>query len=363
MQYKSAAMGSGMSRGDDAMPKEKDRNFFSLLIPLTLLAAIGLLISASNAPSRSEKSYGVQPDNGPYQGCTTFYAADDHMALFGSNEDFTNPFTYIWFVPAGPGKYGRVYFGYDDGFPQGGVNEKGLVFDGLGLPYKEQSQPSDKPVYEGRNLFDKIMAECATVSEALTILETYNPVGMNNFQLLVSDASGDSMIVEGATILRKEGSFQVATNFRLSENPEPPFPCARYSLALDSLSNAGSFSVELFRDILEDTHMGFFGTATLYSTIYDLKNGLIYLYYHHDFENVVVVDVADELTKGFHYSRIASLFPLNKEAEEYLAMRTSEYETLTTARATPIDHGPYDDYVGEYLVEEDGRYGQCISGI
>jgi hypothetical protein len=344
--------------GDAAMSQKKELNFFTFLLPLTLLVAIALLVSGSKDSSPSIATYSMQPGNRPNQSCTVFYAADDNVALLGNNEDFTNPFTYIWFVPAAPGKYGRVYFGYDEGFPQGGVNEKGLAFDGLGLPYKEYSQPSDKPEYEGRNLFDKIMSESATVGEALTIFESYSPVGMNNFQLLVGDASGDAMIVEGENILRKEGSFQVATNFRLSENPEPPFPCARYSLAFDSLSNASSFSVELFRDILEDTHMGFFGAATLYSTIFDLKNGLIYLYYHHDFENVVVLDIAEELAKGFHYSRIASLFPPNKEAEEYLAMRTSEYEAQTTPRATSIDPGPYDDYAGEYLA---GKMGDTVS--
>ena len=51
----------------------------------------------------------------PRQGCTIFYAADDHVALAGNNEDWSNPYTYVWFVPAEPGRYGRVYFGFEDG--------------------------------------------------------------------------------------------------------------------------------------------------------------------------------------------------------------------------------------------------------
>ena len=49
-----------------------------------------------------------------------FYAADDQVALAGNNEDAINPYTYVWFVPGEAAEYGRVYFGFEDGIPQGG---------------------------------------------------------------------------------------------------------------------------------------------------------------------------------------------------------------------------------------------------
>ena len=47
---------------------------------------------------------------------------------------------------------------------------------------------------------------------------------------------------------------------------------------------------------------------TLYSNIYDLKNGLVYLYYLHDFDNEVIFDLSEELKKGRHYFELPSLF-------------------------------------------------------
>ena len=49
--------------------------------------------------------------------------------LVGNNEDYKIPYTRVWFVPPENGKYGRVYFGYDNWSPQGGMNDQGLFFD------------------------------------------------------------------------------------------------------------------------------------------------------------------------------------------------------------------------------------------
>jgi len=78
--------------------------------------------------------------------CTIFSWSDDRMALGGNNEDGINPYTHLWHVPreggeiyyadgnyTAPwigGKYARNYCGYIDLFPQGGMNETGLFFDG-----------------------------------------------------------------------------------------------------------------------------------------------------------------------------------------------------------------------------------------
>ena len=44
---------------------------------------------------------------------------------------------------------------------------------------------------------------------------------------------------------------------------------------------------------------------TEYSNVYDLANGKIHLYHFHDFENVVVLDVAEEIPKGARTVEIA----------------------------------------------------------
>ena len=59
--------------------------------------------------------------------CTAFLVAGDGGVLFGNNEDFWNPATGMWFVPAEGESLGAVFFGFDNLSPQGGMNEAGLT--------------------------------------------------------------------------------------------------------------------------------------------------------------------------------------------------------------------------------------------
>ncbi len=65
--------------------------------------------------------------------CTIFTAADEDTVLAGNNEDWKSENTRIWFTPAKDGKYGGVFFGFRNGYPQGGMNEKGLFYDWAAL--------------------------------------------------------------------------------------------------------------------------------------------------------------------------------------------------------------------------------------
>jgi len=49
--------------------------------------------------------------------------SDGQRVLVGNNEDYNIPHTRVWFIPAENGHYGRVYFGYDNWSPQGGMND------------------------------------------------------------------------------------------------------------------------------------------------------------------------------------------------------------------------------------------------
>ena len=47
--------------------------------------------------------------------CTGSCISKGDTVLFGNNEDWKDPDTKVWYVPAEKGKYGRVYFGFDGG--------------------------------------------------------------------------------------------------------------------------------------------------------------------------------------------------------------------------------------------------------
>ena len=87
------------------------------------------------------------------QGCSVLYATDGELALGGNNEDYINPLTKVWFIPGEGGSFGRVYFGFADYHAQGGMNDQGLFFDGLGLDETFPVSKGGKQEYAG-NLVD-----------------------------------------------------------------------------------------------------------------------------------------------------------------------------------------------------------------
>src|SRR5687767_6048469 len=122
--------------------------------------------------------------------CTAFCAAGGGQVLVGNNEDWYNPRTKIRFIPAKPGSYGRVYVGFDDMAPQGGMNERGLWFDGFAAPPVGAGPSSELPHFSGQ-IVDSAMAECANVEEVIRLFSQYNRAFLSEGILMFADASGD----------------------------------------------------------------------------------------------------------------------------------------------------------------------------
>ena len=286
-------------------------------------------------------------------GCSAFLASDGQVVLFGNNEDFWNPATRMWTVPAVGQQYGRLYFGYDDLVPQGGMNEAGLVYDGFAKKPKPVVTSRDRPVFQG-NLIDHAMATCGTVSEVTALFGRYNLELMESYNLMFADAGGNAIIIEGDHIVPKIGTFQVVTNFDLSEHPDGANAygegdsCARFQIASEMLAATKSPTVERMREVLAAVHAEG-RSRTLYSNVYDLKRRVVHLYHYHDFAHEVVIDLARELRKGRHVVKLPSLFPRNfayeaflKEQGEALEKRRAERSSVDLPLATLAR------YVGTY---------------
>jgi len=261
------------------------------------------------------------------QSCTIIYASDGKIALAGNNEDWSRPIGNIWFLPAEKGKFGRVYFGWRFNgvrYPQGGMNDKGLFFDGATAENVAVPRDSSKIPYEG-NLILKAMEECSTVEEVLKLYDRYDVSGSWGGQYLIGDRFGNSAIIEPKTTVRKKRRYQIATNFYQSRTKPENITDTRYRMAKELFEKSESISVDLFRRILNATHQEEYSgseTATIYSYIYDLKKGEIYIYHFHNFEDVVKINLQEELKKGERFHSIISLFPYETfAAKRYKAER------------------------------------------
>lgn len=292
--------------------------------------------------------------------CTVFHASNESMAFGGNNEDYSDPDTYIYFIPSTDTEYGKVIVGYSGNYwIQGGMNEKGLFWDGLACPYLKVLNSSGKPYFIG-NIFDYILSVCDSCGEAIDILDKYNMKILERAQILCGDRYGDSFIIEGDIIHNKNDYYQVGTNFYLSQNPDPPYPCWRYNTALAMFeSNAGdNLSVDFCESVLDAVHQEG-AHPTQYSTVYDLKNQLIYVYYNHNFNQTKVFDLSEELMFGYHAYSIPDLFekPPEKPVKPNGPTNGKCGETCTFSTST---NDPYRDDVYYLWDWGDGEYSDWL---
>jgi hypothetical protein len=292
----------------------------------------------------------------PALGCLVFCFSDGKHVFGGNNEDYLVPDTRMWFVPAEAGSHGRVYFGFANGFPQGGMNDAGLFFDGLALDRREIAKSAERPPFAG-NLADRAMAECATVAEVIALFEKHERTMLAAAQLFFGDRTGDAAIVEGTAVIRKHGPFLVATNFRQSQTPPAAISCERYRIATRMLGEAGDASVDVCRRVLAATHQEQ-PAATLYSNVYDLEEGIVYLYHFHNYENVVQIDLEEELAKGAHTVELKSLFPPTYAFDAFArAAADATAEARRKARDPHADPSKFGDFVGRFRVSEGDAAG------
>ena len=93
--------------------------------------------------------------------CTIFMGTTGDLTLVGNNEDWSDTETKVWFLVAEEGKYGRVYFGFNNGWAQGGMNDQGLFFDWVAGAEREWQPDPGRKEYLGA-ISEKIRHEWST---------------------------------------------------------------------------------------------------------------------------------------------------------------------------------------------------------
>jgi len=296
-------------------------------------------------PSVADAGYGGDVEQNDLrllapESCTIFTASYGGTALFGNNEDTMNPKTYYWVVPAEEGNYGGVYLGLDNLFAQGGINEKGLAFDANALRPAPLNRHPELPPLPGRKLGERLLGQCATVEEALNWVKQYNWGSSFAGQIHLADAMGDAAVIspgadgELAFTRKKPGDgYFISTNFNLANRSTGGFPCQRYETVtrmFEQRNAAEALTVDYVRSILDATHQEGAVVNTVYSNIFDLRQGVIYLYHWYQFDEVVVLKVAEELARSTQPTPIRTLF--SKQTVERAASKYARYQRMAKLR-------------------------------
>jgi penicillin V acylase-like amidase (Ntn superfamily) len=182
-----------------------------LVRPITLSLAVGLFI------------------NGLVQACTIFVLTDTNRTPFFNNEDWSNPKTRIWFVPAGSNYNGCVYVGFDNGWAQGGLNNEGLACDWVAGFQDNYEAVAALRTIRG-NPTQRMLETCATVEDAIAFYNEYREPSFSRASILVADKTGASVIlgakngkldVQRDNQCRGFGYGQRTLDQMLAKSPEP----------------------------------------------------------------------------------------------------------------------------------------------
>jgi len=345
------------------------RNNIDKLITIRLIGTYSILflifityqcfpLRASN-PFSDEMSKQDIIENKLFPGyCTIFSISIGDSVFFGNNEDWKNPLTYIWVEPANNENYAVVYLGFNNFFAQGGINEKGLAFDGNALPYIQIDSFPDKLQPTEAIVNNIIMRKCATVEEAIIMATSYDwgQIYSGKFagQFLLADSTGDAVVIgfgeEGELVFTRKpkgNGYIVSTNFNRAyhQNRYGDYPCRRYNIAskmLQKIETEEDLSIDFLASILDAVHEEGKTLNTLYSNIFDLKKRIIYLYYWHQFDQLVSINVSEWIDSQSEPILIESLFnkkTVNNANTEHKRYQIRNKKTLIIITLTIIALG------------------------
>jgi hypothetical protein len=258
--------------------------------------------------------------------CSMFKITFLGKTMVGNNEDAWRVNSRIWFETGKSGDYGAAYVGHNDGFPQGGLNEAGLVYDGFQVYNRTlRPAPGKKKIDDFGGFLKSILQQCATVQEVQSFVNQYDRGRTNGSMLFFVDKSGNYLVVEADTTLLGHDEKYVLSNFCPSITPHPDeVKIGRYKRGIAFLRNKEDTSLRFCTAMMDTMHecRARIGDGTTYTSIYDLNEKLIYLYFYHDYRHCVSFDLQRELAKGDHGILMTSLFPPNPEYIRFTQFKT-----------------------------------------
>ncbi|MEK6702725.1 MAG: hypothetical protein AABZ53_10710 [Planctomycetota bacterium] len=258
--------------------------------------------------------------------CTIFKITIGGRTYMGNNEAWNDPATRMWFLPAEAGKFGRVAFGYRNGYTQGGMNEKGLCYDWVAGYKTGWVRDAAKPDYAG-NLGEKALEEATTVDEAIAILAKYNYTDYTTARAFFVDRSGASAVVgyeDGKFVVTRGKGTSQAVGWEEDETLK-----RLRAIAESAGGRSDVATIEAVSGVLGACQQS--GTySTLYSNVCDLEAGDVYVYQFAGKVPAVKFNLAAELAKGLHF------YELPKIQEQMKRAPAQDGKTITAVEIDPL---------------------------
>lgn len=271
----------------------------------------------------------------PAPACTAFILHQGGRTFVGNNEDSWCVDGRVRFVPGEEGRLGAVYFSSWRGHPympwidQLGMNEAGLVFDGLTVQPMDVAPSPGKPALEFSELTNRVLEQCRDVPEAVAFLQAHDLILLHKSMIFLADAQGRYAVVQNDTILLGDEPYFAVGNWRLGrETDMDAIPIARLQQGRALLRAGVAPTVDGAWTVLEGMRScrKFLENGTFFSTLFEPDSGRVHLAFYHDYEHRTTFDLRAELQKGAHTLDLPSLFPPNKAFQALQAYRTPFHE-------------------------------------
>lgn len=261
--------------------------------------------------------------------CSAYKITASGKTMVGSNYDTWLLTPRIWFETNG---YGTAFTGSrvngEFGFaPQTAMNEFGLAFVTLATatPTNGTSSPGKKQISSRTNYLKDILHTCKTVDDVKAYIEQYDHSSLCNDVFLYVDKTGKYLVVEPYLMTLGNDPNYVLANFCPSTITDfSTIKQVRYINGTQFLKNKIDTSLAFCTALSDTMHVcrKKLGDGTLLTSILDLKEGITYLYFYHDYMHLVKFNLREELAKGNHFIEIVSLFPANEEFKKLNDFKT-----------------------------------------
>ncbi|NHM07082.1 hypothetical protein G4D82_07600 [Flavobacterium sp. CYK-4] len=260
--------------------------------------------------------------------CSMYKVTANGKTMVGCNHDTWLFTPRIWFETQGLGCcFTGARFDGSHGFaPQSGMNEFGLAFSRLAAPGVVGKASLGVKAIESQTVFLKtVLHSCKTVDEAKAYIDQFDHSIFNKDVLIYIDRSGKYLVVEPYSTTIGNDPKYVLANFCPSQIEDfSEIKQERYVNGVAFLKDKIGTDIDFCRALSDTMHVcrEKIGDGTLLTTIWDLNDGFVRLYFYHDYTKQQIFNLKEELAKGDHIIDVTKLFPPNAEFQKLQDFKT-----------------------------------------